>query len=198
MPEDIPLLDQVRVAAPCPANWNEMVGGDRVRYCRSCEKNVYNLSEMSRSEAEKLLQTHEGKMCVRYYRRTDGTIMTNNCPVGLRTIRKFYLKTAASAAALCSVVFGGIVSFGSQRKEERPPVAGGLEFVPPSTLPTPIIAVPPPHRDPERGQIMGGVAAMPEHFTMGKPAFHKPVPPKIAEPLEEVSDNTDDEDDTGF
>ena len=86
MPEDIPLLDQVRVAAPCPANWNEMVGGDRVRYCRACEKNVYNLSEMSKNDAEKLLQTHEGRLCIRYYRRADGNIMTNNCPVGLRTI----------------------------------------------------------------------------------------------------------------
>ena len=72
MSEDIPLLDNVRIAAPCPANWNEMVGGDRVRYCRSCEKNVYNLSEMSQNDAEKLLKTHEGHLCVRYYRRADG------------------------------------------------------------------------------------------------------------------------------
>ncbi len=80
MPEDIPLLANVRIAAPCPANWNEMVGGERVRYCRSCEKNVYNLSEMTRNEAEKLLQTHEGHLCVRYYQRADGTIKTNDCP----------------------------------------------------------------------------------------------------------------------
>ena len=84
----IPLLDEVRVAAPCPKRWDDMLGGDRVRFCRSCEKNVYNLSEMTRDEAENLLQTHEGGLCVHFYRRSDGTIMTQNCPVGLRAIRR--------------------------------------------------------------------------------------------------------------
>ena len=156
MPEDIPLLANVRIAAPCPANWNEMVGGDRVRYCRSCEKNVYNLSEMSQNDAEKLLKTHEGSLCVRYYRRTDGTIMTNNCPVGLRTIRKVYLKTAAGAAALFGVMFGGIASMGARKQEPEPQpeiTVGGME-----RNPTPI-TVPPKQKDPEPEHLMGRVTA---------------------------------------
>ena len=106
MRQDIPLLDNVRVAAPCPANWNEMVGGERVRYCRSCEKNVYNLSEMSRKDAEELLETHEGRLCIRYYQRADGKIITQNCPVGLRLMRRVYLTVNARAATLCSAIFG--------------------------------------------------------------------------------------------
>ena len=191
MPEDISLLENVRIAAPCPANWHEMVGGDRVRYCRSCEKNVYNLSEMSRTDAEKLLQTHEGRLCVRYYRRTDGTIMTNNCPIGLRTIRKVYLKTAASAAALFGVLFGGIASMGARKQEPQPQpeaVAGGISLTPPP------IPVPPKQKDPELGRFTAGDIA-PPHYKMGRPVF-TPVthPPKI-DPSVEVSDNMDDEDD---
>ena len=106
MPENIPLLDNVRVAAPCPANWNEMVGGERVRYCRACEKNVYNLSEMSQDEAEKLLETHEGELCIRYYQRADGKILTQNCPVGLRLMRRVYLKMASRVSAVCGAIFG--------------------------------------------------------------------------------------------
>ena len=106
MRQDIPLLDNVRVAAPCPANWNEMVGGERVRYCRACEKNVYNLSEMSREDAENLLETHEGRLCIRYYQRADGKILTQNCPVGLRAARRLYIKANAKIAAALTAIFG--------------------------------------------------------------------------------------------
>ena len=111
MRQDIPLLDNVRVAAPCPANWNEMAGGERVRYCRACEKNVYNLSEMSRKDAEELLETHEGRLCIRYYQRADGKIITQNCPVGLRTARRLYLKSAAKVSAICGAIFGSAAIF---------------------------------------------------------------------------------------
>ena len=122
MQQDIPLLDNVRVATPCPANWDEMVGGERVRYCRSCEKNVYNLSEMTKDEAENLLQTHDGKLCIRYYQRADGKIMTQNCPVGLRTLRRAYLTVNAKVAALLTAIFGVSAAF------LFPVVAGGAEY----------------------------------------------------------------------
>jgi len=111
MRQDIPLLDNVRVAAPCPANWNEMVGGERVRYCRACEKNVYNLSEMTRKDAEELLETHEGRLCIRYYQRADGKIITQNCPVGLQALRRAYLRTAARVSAICGALFGSAATF---------------------------------------------------------------------------------------
>jgi len=37
-------LDHVRIAAPCPADWDRMLGNDRVRFCGQCSLNVYNLS----------------------------------------------------------------------------------------------------------------------------------------------------------
>jgi hypothetical protein len=65
-------LANVRVASPCPANWDEMVGDERKRFCGQCKLNVYNLSGMPRDEAENLLLNAEGRLCVRFYRRTDG------------------------------------------------------------------------------------------------------------------------------
>jgi len=80
------LLDNVRIAAPCPASWDDMVGNGRVRFCLQCEKNVYNLSAMPREEAEELLRSR-GDVCVRLYRRADDTIITSDCPVGVKIRR---------------------------------------------------------------------------------------------------------------
>lgn len=81
-------LRNVRVASPCPADWDHMIGDVRVRFCGQCELNVYNLSAMSTFEAESLIARTEGRLCVRYYRRKDGSIITQDCPVGLRALRQ--------------------------------------------------------------------------------------------------------------
>lgn len=87
-PQKLPVLENVAIAAPCKASWDAMVGDDRVRFCGQCEKNVYNLSVMPRDEAEALLAAREGKMCVRLFRRADGTVMTSDCPVGVKRRRR--------------------------------------------------------------------------------------------------------------
>jgi hypothetical protein len=96
-------LDNLTIAAPCPANWDKMCGNDRVRFCSHCNLNVYNLSGMSRAEAERLLSNVEGRLCARFYRRADGTILTKNCPVGLSRIKQ---RVSRIASALFSAAFG--------------------------------------------------------------------------------------------
>jgi hypothetical protein len=83
-------LDHLRIAAPCPADWDQMFSFEdkRVRFCSQCNLNVYNLSGMSRREAEALITKTEGRLCVRFYRRADGSILTRNCPVGLKAIKR--------------------------------------------------------------------------------------------------------------
>src|SRR6266850_6955546 len=81
-------LEHVQVAAPCKARWEEMLGSERVRFCGQCNLNVFNLSGMSRLEAESLIARTEGRLCVRFYRRFDGSIITQDCPVGLRAIQR--------------------------------------------------------------------------------------------------------------
>ncbi len=93
-------LDHISVAAPCHAKWSEMSGDERARFCKLCSKHVYNLSDMSRTEAEALVQQKEGKVCVRFYQRADGTVLTDNCPVGLRAARDRMRWIGSGIAAL--------------------------------------------------------------------------------------------------
>jgi hypothetical protein len=116
-------LDNVRVAAPCPANWDSMYGNERVRFCGECQLNVYNLSAMSRAEAEQLVGQAEGRLCVRYYRRRDGSILTQNCPVGLRALKR---RVTRIATAISSVLLSFLAGAGIDRFLRRPPMMGEL------------------------------------------------------------------------
>ena len=80
-----------------------MYGDDRVRFCSSCNLNVYNLSGMSRQEVTELFRLVEGRLCVRFYRRKDGTVLTRDCPVGL--------KVAAPLARLAAFVIAASVPY---------------------------------------------------------------------------------------
>lgn len=92
----------VRIAAPCGESWEKMTGTDQVRSCAGCKMNVYNISEMSESAAKQLLETHEGRLCVRYYERADGTVMTKDCSVGVRRRRNRRMRLAAAVAGILS------------------------------------------------------------------------------------------------
>jgi hypothetical protein len=113
-------LDNVRVAAPCSSDWNQMVGSERVRFCAQCNLNVYNLSSMKRSEAEALISNVEGQLCVRYYRRPDGTILTNNCPVGLSAIRRRVSRAATAALSAVLGFFAGLGIYAGTADTEAP------------------------------------------------------------------------------
>ena len=117
-------LDGVRVAAPCPANWERMVGDERMRYCGQCNLHVYNLSGMTRTEAESLITNAEGRLCVRFYRRGDGTILTRNCPVGLRALKRRVSRTAGAmlSAVLASSRASASTSASAQPEASNPRV----------------------------------------------------------------------------
>jgi hypothetical protein len=104
----LPFLASVQIAAPCPAKWSEMRGDHRVRHCDACHKNVYNLSAMATDEAEALLAATEGERCIRLYRRADGTVLTDNCPVGLRRARARTLAIGVAAIGLLAAAGGAV------------------------------------------------------------------------------------------
>jgi hypothetical protein len=99
-------LEQIQVASPCHVEWNAMTGDDKARFCGQCSKHVYNLSGMTRAEAEALVSRTEGRMCVRFFRRSDGTVLTQDCPVGLRAVRKRMLMWCGAAAAILFAFLG--------------------------------------------------------------------------------------------
>lgn len=95
---------QLRVASPCRASWDNMDGDEQVRFCRECTRNVYNLSEMTEDEARRVIAEREGRLCVRFYQRRDGTVLTSDCPVGQR--RYFLRAGAGTALALAGIAAG--------------------------------------------------------------------------------------------
>ena len=121
----LPVLPNIRVATPCPAAWSQMTGDDRVRACARCNKNVYNLSSMTRDEAEALIVAKEGKLCVRYFQRSDGTILLKDCEIGVKQKRKRRLIAAGAAALLAGGA--GAVTYKHVRTTKHPEHAQVLQ-----------------------------------------------------------------------
>jgi len=101
-------LSNIKIASPCSQDWNEMIGTERKRFCGECKLNVYNLSGMSRGEAENLLISSEGRLCVRFYRRADGSVLTKDCPVGWQAVKQRVSKTATAFASLVFAALSGV------------------------------------------------------------------------------------------
>lgn len=174
----LPMLDQVRVASPCNASWDEMLGDDRVRFCTSCEKNVFNLSAMTREDAERLLaERMSGELCVRFHQRADGTVMTQDCPVGVsRKRRKLAVLAAAGAGAMAlavtsmvtktmgkPAVMGEMQAFDTPTRDTSVPVLVGSVAAPMDTVPPVHPETETPHATPPSPII--------KEPRMGKPAI---------------------------
>lgn len=97
------IVDNLSVASPCTASWAAMDGDERVRFCGQCQKNVYNVSAMTGQEIESLVLEKEGRLCIRFYQRKDGTVITEDCPRGLRLLRNGVRKISAALAAVVSL-----------------------------------------------------------------------------------------------
>ena len=151
----LPLLDDVRVASPCSESWDEMVGDERARFCLKCEKNVYDVSAMTRDEAESLIARAEGSsgLCLRLYRRKDGTILTADCPVGKRRRRVTRIAAAALAVGGAAAAIAGV--------GRSVAVMGEMDIVVPQIeAPTPFETE--EEIEPETGKMMmGDVIALP-------------------------------------
>jgi hypothetical protein len=115
----LPVLDNIRVATPCSADWAKMTGDERSRACGDCNKNVYNISNLTREEAQALIVEKEGKLCVRYYKRHDGTILLKDCSIGVGQKRKRKLIAAGAAALLAGI--GGWIVLASRKTEAVEP-----------------------------------------------------------------------------
>lgn len=158
-------LENIRIASPCSQDWNAMIGTERKRYCGECKLNVYNLSGMTRTEAENLLAGTEGRLCVRFYKRADGTVLTKDCPVGWKALKK---RVSVAATAFASLFFSLISGLGLAAMFSQPS-RGALMGEVASRTPTP---KPTPRS--EDYQMMGAIA-MPSPTPKSTP---KPSPEK--------------------
>jgi hypothetical protein len=105
---DDALVQKLSIAAPCDVPWDSMEGDERTRFCSQCKLNVYNIAEMSTKDAAALVRKNEGKVCLKLYMRADGTVITDNCPVGLRKIRDRMKRVAV--AVITSLAWVGLIS----------------------------------------------------------------------------------------
>lgn len=118
-------LSRVKIASPCSADWNRMFGDERKRFCGQCELNVYNLSDMTKREAEDLITRMEGKLCVRFFRRADGTIITQDCPVGLRAVKQRMLRIATATISTVMAFLSGCGLYSAASRTAQQPVLMG-------------------------------------------------------------------------
>jgi hypothetical protein len=163
-------LDLIEIANPCPASWDKMRGDDRVRFCDQCQLNVYNISAMPREEAIQLLARRgetRGRLCVRLYKRADGTVITADCGGGLRAAAKRAAKLAGTAAALVLGAALTPILLGATASGSRDDA--WLSPDPMATLKTWIaplfprwFAAPPPPPIQGRIAVMGGAPPLPQ------------------------------------
>lgn len=161
------LFDSMEIASPCPASWADMAGNDAVRFCNLCQLNVYNLSGLTRLEAETLFQAKEGKMCIRMFKRADGTVLTKDCPVGVRAKYKRRIRATgwrvAAAAVMVVALYGTFTPVGYGEGTSRPDNVELGKPVARPTMGTPPVApqgVKPPEKTPQ--EFMVGKMRIPE------------------------------------
>ncbi|MFK7986829.1 MAG: hypothetical protein AB8I08_12460 [Sandaracinaceae bacterium] len=175
-------LDVLEIDDPCPLPWSALQGEGRVKHCGTCDKNVYHLSRMTRDEAEALLHQHGDSVCVQFYARRDGTIVTADCkPARLERARQAARRAMVGAGAMMA----GLLAFtlglaalllGWVSRDAAAPVVSKLQAtqkVLQPMMPMPLVPVPeppqyesarpepslptPPHYNPDHMHAAGGI-----------------------------------------
>ena len=188
-------VDRIEIPTPCSVPWDSMYGDGRIRHCGSCRKNVYNVAELTRAQARTLIASRE-PVCLRIYRRPDGTVVTNDCWSRLRAARR-----RGMWAFLVMLVIVGwaqlaamIVGLAGLRRLVLQPVMGGAR--PARTLPAPPRVEPPlPFEEAfpvplpylgelKGGSLMGGAIGTSQGLLglpMDRPRHHEKTKPKKSE-----------------
>jgi hypothetical protein len=90
-----------------------MSGDEKSRFCTDCNLKVYNPVRMTDLEVTALVAQHKGRLCMRLYRRNDGTVLTRDCPVGLARIRR---RLSRAVAAVFAAVIGFVSIVNGQKQ----------------------------------------------------------------------------------
>ncbi len=121
-------LPIIEIPDPCDVPSSEMVKLDeegRVLACHQCRHNVYDLSKMTTDDAFALLERHEGRLCVQFYARADGTVQTIDC----QPSRFEALKTQATRITLtASALLTGFLALFIGLTQVRAQLRSGDEF----------------------------------------------------------------------
>lgn len=108
------LLDSIQVREPCNSDWDSMIGNDQVRFCEHCALSVHDLSQMTRKRARRLVAKSNGRLCVRYQRRPDGSLVTR-MPQKLFHISRRASRIAAGAFSATLSLSGAVAATAKER-----------------------------------------------------------------------------------
>jgi ankyrin repeat protein len=102
-----------------------MIGNDQVRFCGHCHLQVHNLSQLTRSQAERLVARANGRLCVQYVRDPAGRPVTQPVRQKLHRIGRRVSRIAAGAFTATLSVTGAVAqsSGNSQSASLSPPPA---------------------------------------------------------------------------
>jgi hypothetical protein len=157
----LPTLEELRVATPCMVAWDSMVGDARVRRCDTCNQNVYNISQLTRKQANELVAAKDAQMCMRYYHLADGTILLRDSAVEFRPTR--LIASAAAALALA-----GAVAWPA-RTEPTPAMQRIEDPAPPTVSLPPVVSS-------VSDAIDRSTPSVPLHLPVAAPPQHSPQP----------------------
>ena len=90
-------LHNLTIPSPCSADWNSMIGNNQVRFCEHCHLDVHDLSQLTRSQAERLIARSNGRVCVRYHQDEKAGQLTLPVSQKLHRIGRRVSRIAAGA-----------------------------------------------------------------------------------------------------
>jgi carboxypeptidase family protein/ankyrin repeat protein len=118
-------LNNLTIPSPCTEDWNSMTGNDEVRFCKHCNLDVHNLSQMTRSQAQRLVGRSNGRLCVRYHQDPTGRPL-------MLPVRQRLHRIGRRASRLAAGAFTATLSVTSAVAQNSPSCKSGL-LNPPAT-----------------------------------------------------------------
>lgn len=114
-------VDALKVYEPCTQDWEDMTGNEKVRFCSHCQLSVNNISEMTQTEAMRLVRNSSKRICVRYIKHPK-----TQAPVFADKLYKITRRAGIAAGVLSASLAASAVSYAQ----------GGLRFAPESSQKT--------------------------------------------------------------
>lgn len=135
-----------KIEKPCPANWDEMKGDEKQRFCKHCQLHVHNLSAMLLDEQRSMLSFRE-RVCVSYVAGSGAKALNSRTWTKLHS-SNIFCRAAALFAAMASIFLSSCRTTGMiSPKSSNQPVQESK------------ISDPHPANDGKRARSVGGIPA---------------------------------------
>ncbi len=114
-------LDRLTIPKPCSSDWKMMLGDEKKRFCSECNKYVYDISKLTRTQAEALVASKQGQLCARLTRQPDGKVITEDMRPGVQLLGR---RASPIASAVITAILGlnsGALAYSSAHPSEPVP-----------------------------------------------------------------------------